>query len=165
MADLQEVRVQARSPDVLAPVIGATRAARMRDRARAARQLLGDRTVWNVNSTAAGGGVAEMLHVLLAYAVGAGVKTRWLVIHGSPEFFVLTKRLHNRLHGVAGDDGDLGDGERRIYESVLMDQVADLLGDRAAQKGDIVLLHDPQTLGLAGPLREAGLTVVWRCHV
>ena len=165
MADLQEVRVPARSPDVLAPVIGAARTARMRHQARAARDLLDGRTVWNLNTTAAGGGVAEMLHVLLAYAVGGGVRTRWLVINGSPEFFVLTKRLHNRLHGVPGDDGQLGEAERGVYEGVLADQVPDLLGTGGARSGDIVLLHDPQTAGLAGALRDAGLAVVWRCHV
>ena len=47
---------------------------------KAARELLDGRTVWNLDSTAAGGGVAEMLHVLLAYEVGGGVQTRWLVI-------------------------------------------------------------------------------------
>src|SRR3712207_5381567 len=71
-----------------------------------ARDLFDGRVVWNVNSTARGGGVAEMLRSLLAYARGAGVDARWLVIEGEPEFFDVTKRIHNRLHGSEGDGGD-----------------------------------------------------------
>ena len=63
------------------------------------------RTIWNVNSTGKGGGVAEMLYSLLAYAQGAGVDARWLVIQGNPEFFRITKRIHNHLHGFPGDGG------------------------------------------------------------
>ena len=72
-----------------------------------ARALLAGRVVWNLNSTAQGGGVAEMLQVLLAYGRGAGVDTRWLVLDGDPEFFAITKRLHNMLHGSPGDGGRL----------------------------------------------------------
>jgi len=71
------------------------------------------RVVWNVNSTAFGGGVAEMLRSLLAYARGAGVDARWVVLDGTPEFFRLTKRLHNRLHGHSGDGGPLGGASTR----------------------------------------------------
>src|SRR5688572_12448429 len=81
--------------------------------------LLRGRTMWHVNATATGGGVAEMLQALLAYTKGVGVDTRWLVLQGAPEFFTLTKRIHNKLHGSAGDGGDLGETERSLYESVL----------------------------------------------
>ena len=54
-----------------------------------------------------------MLHSLIAYSRGAGVDARWVVIEGDPEFFRVTKRLHNRLHGAEGDGGPLGDDERR----------------------------------------------------
>src|SRR4030088_2028980 len=74
-----------------------------------AGELLAGRVVWNVNSTARGGGVVELLQSLLAYARGAGVDARWLVIEGSPEFFIVTKRIHNRLHGSLGDRGPLGE--------------------------------------------------------
>ena len=57
--------------------------------------------VWNINSAAAGGGVAEMLNVLLAYVRGFGIDSRWLVIEGDTAFFQVTKRLHNRLQPVA----------------------------------------------------------------
>ena len=80
----------------------------------------------NVNSTASGGGVAEMLHVLLPYARGAGIDVRWLVIEGDAPFFAITKRLHNHLHGGEGDGGPLGEEEHRHYEVVLRDNAAQL---------------------------------------
>lgn len=64
--------------------------------------------VWNVNSTPKGGGVAEMLWSLLGYARGGRVDARWVTIGGNPDFFKLTKRLHNHLHGAPGDGGPLG---------------------------------------------------------
>ena len=65
---------------------------------RRGREVFDGRVVWNVNSTARGGGVAEMLISLLAYAHGAGVDARWLVIPGNEAFFIVTKRIHNFLH-------------------------------------------------------------------
>src|SRR5437588_10030630 len=74
---------------------------------RGSRQLAG-RVIWNVNSTAKGGGVVELLRPLLGYSRGGGVDARWAVISGAPEFFAITKRIHNRLHGFEGDGGPLG---------------------------------------------------------
>ena len=91
-----------------------------------ARELLDGRVIWNINSTARGGGVVELLGPLLAYARGVGVDARWVVIDGPPEFFELTKRIHNRLHGAKGDGGPLGPEVARTYERVLeenMDRV------------------------------------------
>ena len=67
--------------------------------------LLGSRVIWNVSSTARGGGVAEMLASLLAYTRGAGLDARWVVIEANPDFFRVTKRIHNMLHGSPGDGG------------------------------------------------------------
>ncbi|HSR26585.1 MAG TPA: glycosyl transferase family 1, partial [Candidatus Eisenbacteria bacterium] len=80
-----------------------------------ARQVFAGRTIWNVNSTSTGGGVAEMLRSLVAYIKGAGVTSRWLVVPGDPAFFQVTKRIHNHLHGDAGDRGPLDDEARRTY--------------------------------------------------
>jgi trehalose synthase len=128
-----------------------------------AGELFAGRVVWHVNSTAKGGGVAELLQSLLAYARGGGVDARWVVIGGGPEFFRVTKRIHNRLHGAAGDGGPLGDGERQVYESTLRANATGLA--RTVRSSDIVFLHDPQTAGLVAPVQEIGATVVWRCHV
>jgi trehalose synthase len=129
---------------------------------RAARALHG-RVIWNVNSTAKGGGVVEMLRPLLGYSRGAGVDARWAVISGGPEFFELTKRIHNKLHGFDGDGGPLGAHEREIYERTLAGNAAELTA--LVRPQDVVILHDPQTAGLTEPVRRTGATVIWRCHV
>ncbi|HET7482347.1 MAG TPA: glycosyl transferase family 1, partial [Actinomycetota bacterium] len=128
-----------------------------------ALDLFDGRVVWNVNSTARGGGVAEMLQSLLAYARGAGVDARWAVIEGAPEFFKVTKRIHNHLHGAPGDAGSLGDHEHQVYEETLdadAEELLELIGPR-----DVVIVHDPQPAGLTERLRERAAAVVWRCHV
>ena len=124
---------------------------------------MGASTVWNINSTASGGGVAEMLRVLVGYTRGVGLNARWLVINGDPEFFAITKRLHNRIHGVRGDEGALGTAEARHYEEVTGAN-ADVVLERV-RPGDVVILHDPQTAGLSRALATAGTRVVWRCHI
>ncbi len=128
-----------------------------------ARRILGDRVVWHVNSTARGGGVAEMLQSLLPYARGAGADLRWEVIEGDEEFFRITKRIHNHLHGSAGDGGQLGRGERETYERTLEANARELA--ELVRPADIVYLHDPQTAGMIPAVRGAAAKVVWRCHV
>jgi trehalose synthase len=127
------------------------------------RELLDDRVIWNVNSTAVGGGVAEMLRSFLAYTRGAGADVRWMVINGTPDFFRITKRIHNFVHGSTGDGGALGEEEARIYRSVTAENAGHLLA--AIRPEDVVILHDPQTAGLAGRIKETGATVVWRSHI
>jgi trehalose synthase len=160
---MQEVAVQAIDATRLEPLIGAERMAQYMAEAAAARTLLTGRSVVNVNSTAAGGGVAELLQSLLAYARGAGVDARWLVIDGDPEFFAITKRIHNWIYGTPGDSGPLGKTERRHYEQVAERNARELLA--TVRPGDIVLVHDPQPAGLGPALKRAGITVVWRCHI
>ncbi len=121
------------------------------------------RVIWNVNSTAKGGGVVEMLRPLLGYCRGAGVDARWAVIPGEPDFFAITKRLHNHLHGFPGDGGPLGDEEHEVYERTLAPSAEELVS--LVHPRDIVILHDPQTAGLASAVRATGATVIWRCHV
>jgi trehalose synthase len=121
------------------------------------------RRLWNVNSTARGGGVAEMLGALIPYGRGAGIDERWVVIEGSPAFFAVTKKLHTLLHGVRPDGSDLSDAERREYERALAPNAEKLLEE--VRPGDVAILHDPQTAGLAPTLREHGVRVVWRSHI
>ncbi len=128
-----------------------------------ARKVLAGRVVWNINSTARGGGVAELLQSLVPYARGAGVDARWLVIGGTPEFFTVTKRIHNRLHGAAGDGGPLDREAHAIYERALSADV-DAVCERV-RPGDVAVVHDPQPAGLIAPLQDAGARVIWRCHV
>ena len=160
---MQEVNVRPVDLEQLAAILPADRAERLAVAAERARAAFGDRVVWHVNATAHGGGVAEMLQTLLAYGKGAGIENRWLALDGDSRFFAITKRLHNKLHGEPGDGGTLGHAERAHYEAVLHANQAEL-ASRVSPR-DIVLLHDPQTAGLAEGLRSVGASVIWRCHV
>ena len=116
-----------------------------------------------MNSTAEGGGVAELLRSCLGYLNGDGIRTRWLVLEGDDAFFRITKRIHNRLHGVLGDGGALGPEQRAEYDRVTRDNASAIVP--LVSPGDVVVVHDPQPLGLVPLLRSAGATVIWTCHV
>lgn len=160
---MHDVAVSAGDPRRFTAVVGSERGESLLESAARASTLLHGRRVINVNSTATGGGVAEMLHALLGYVRGAGVDARWAVIEGSPEFFGLTKRVHNHLYGGLGDGGELSKTEHQLYEQTLALEGPALAA--MAQAGDIVVLHDPQTAGLAEFAAGLGCKVVWRCHV
>jgi trehalose synthase len=157
------VEVPAHPPERFKSVMEPESFERVVEGVTTARELLGERTIWNVNSTSKGGGVVELLLPLLGYAKGAGVDARWIVIDGNPDFFKVTKRIHNLLHGFEGDGGELGDAERKVYDDALEEnarEIAEMVDD-----DDVVILHDPQTAGLIGPLKRKCATVVWRCHI
>ena len=109
MTTLQHVPVEAIDPYRFRSVLIPEQYERLLDLIDNRAPTLRGRVIWNVNSTAKGGGVVELLRPLLGYARGAGVDARWAVIGGNPEFFELTKRLHNHLHGFDGDGGALSD--------------------------------------------------------
>ena len=162
MSLLRAVEVPRRPVSLLEPVIGASRYQTLGRAANLVRDMLAGRTVWNVNSTATGGGVAEMLQVLVGYVQDLDIRVGWLVITGDAGFFAITKRLHNQIHGhLAG--GLLGAAEADHYAQMLAANAVELLA--RVRPGDVVLLHDPQTAGLAAPLAQAGARVVWRCHI
>ncbi len=146
----------------LEPVIGALRYTELTRAGRVGRQELAGRAIWNVNSTAAGGGVAEMLQVLVGYVQDLEIPIGWLVITGDAEFFAITKRLHNQIHGSLSG-APLGAAEAGHYAQMLAANAVELVA--RVRPGDVVLLHDPQTAGLAAPLAQAGARVVWRCHI
>ena len=160
---VQRVPVARLHPQRLERVLTPEQAREMQETVRRGRERFAGRAVWSVSSTAYGGGVAEMLHSLLAYVRGADIDARWVVIDGPPEFFEVTKRLHNRLHGVRGDGGELGDAEREAYERVCAGNARDLL--EVVRPGDVVICHDPQPAGLVPQLARAGAVVVWRAHI
>lgn len=158
---MHQVEVKPVPLELLGSLLSDARAERLQSTAEQARRLLAGRVVWNVNATAQGGGVAEMLQTLLAYARGAQIDTRWLVLDGDSTFFTITKGLHNALHGATGYQ--LGEEQHAHYARVLegnMDSLRQLV-----RPGDIVLLHDPQTAGLVAGVRELGAYAIWRCHV
>jgi len=104
-----------------------------------------------------------MLRSLIGYARGGGIDARWVTMEGDDEFFRITKRIHNRLHGHMGDDGALGEHERAVYERRCTAN-AELMAARVGPQ-DVVLLHDPQTAGMIPRLLATGAPVIWRAHV
>ena len=163
MGYVSQVEIGSFDTERFETVLTAERYEELVDTTVRALEIFENRTVWNINSTARGGGVAEMLQSLLAYARGAGVDARWLVISGNQDFFRVTKRIHNHLHGAPGDGGELGDEEHRIYDQVIEQNAQEVLD--LVQPRDVVLVHDPQPAGLIERIKEKVAAVVWRCHV
>jgi trehalose synthase len=117
---------------------------------------LRDLHVTHVNSTYYGGGVAELLSSLTLLMNGAGIRTGWRVIQGRPDFFSITKKMHNALQGA---DINLTDLKLQIYEEVAFENAA-----RNHLDHDVVIVHDPQPLPLIRYYRKKA-PWIWRCHV
>jgi len=160
---MSEVMVPARDIGRFGALLGEKALVEVRAAARTVLERLAGGAIWNVNSTAVGGGVAEMLHPLIGYSRGLGLDARWVVIAGSDEFFTVTKRIHHHLHGERGDGGPLGNEQRRLYEDTLRADSVELAA--RIRPDDVVILHDPQTAGMAPAMMRAGAKVVWRCHI
>lgn len=163
MSALEHVQVAPLPPGRFKEILTEEQGHVLADTIARGEALLRGRVVWNVNSTARGGGVAEMLASLVAYARGGAVDSRWVVMSGDPEFFRVTKRIHNMLHGSPGDGGGLGPDAQQTYSEACAGAARELA--ELIEPGDLVVLHDPQTAGLVQPLIDAGARVVWRCHV
>jgi len=134
------------------PLVGAEAVERILQKASRLRDL----HVAHVNSTYYGGGVAELLSSATLLMNGAGIKTGWRVIQGRPDFFSVTKKMHNALQGA---DINLTDLKLNIYEEVAFENAA-----RNHLDHDIVIVHDPQPLPLIRYYRKKA-PWVWRCHV
>src|ERR1700728_1343849 len=115
---LMPVQVATRSVAQLPAIIGVRRHERLVPGADQFLRHPGGRPLWNVSSTATGGGVAEMLHVLRGYAEDLSIPVQWRVITGDAEFFVITKRIHNQIHGEAAG-GPLTEADADHYERML----------------------------------------------
>jgi trehalose synthase len=124
---------------------------------------LAGRTVWMINSTAEGGGVAEMLPKVVHLMRELGVSVQWAVIGTEkPEFFALTKRIHNLIHGV-GKAG-FSEEERVLYDTVSRELAGELV--ERIGPNDLLIVHDPQPLGVGAEIkRRTGASAVWRCHI
>lgn len=136
---------------------------RLQETADQYRTAFEGRTVWMVNSTAEGGGVAEMLPTLVSLLREVGVATEWAVIGTDHEaFFPLTKTIHNLLHG-AGEPA-LREDHEALYATVSR-ELADAFEDRLGPD-DVLVVHDPQPLGMGALLKErTGVPAIWRCHI
>lgn len=115
-------------------------------------------TVSMVNSTAVGGGVAEILIRLLPLMREVGLDPRWEVIEGGPEFYEVTKSFHNALHGQATK---LGPEDFEIFREYNRRN-----RQRLALDTRFVVIHDPQPAGLIESRAENDPRKwIWRCHI
>jgi trehalose synthase len=126
------------------------------ERVKAKAEPLQTVHIAHVNSTYYGGGVAELLSSLTLLMNRLGIKTGWRVIQGSPDFFSVTKKMHNALQG---GDINLSELKRDIYESVVYENVI-----RNHLDHDRVFIHDAQPLPMVKHYTKKG-PWIWRCHV
>ncbi|HEX7401003.1 MAG TPA: glycosyltransferase [candidate division Zixibacteria bacterium] len=120
-------------------------------------EKLQGKTILNINSTAVGGGVAEILNRMMPLMKDLGVDFRWDVIRGDEKFFVITKKFHNALHGV---DVAISDEEISYFLVVNQQNASEL-----SISGDIIFIHDPQPIALIEKKSELGNKWLWRCHI
>ncbi|MFC1969092.1 glycosyltransferase [Chloroflexota bacterium] len=115
--------------------------------------------VLELNATAQGGGVAEMLYSAIPFLNNLGIDTEWKVISGNKDYFECTKKLHNLLQGGKGSfTGEM----KRIYLDQLEECVSNNVIDYSP---DVVIVHDPQPMVLCHYLRKNGQSWLWRCHI
>jgi len=126
------------------------------ERIRKKAAVLQDKHVTHISSTYYGGGVAELLSSLSLLMNDLGIKTGWRIIQGSPDFFSITKKVHNALQG---GDINLSDRKEEIYEGVIYENVI-----RNHLDHDIVVVHDPQPLPMIEHYDKKG-PWIWRCHI
>jgi trehalose synthase len=128
----------------------------MVQRVKAKAELVHDLHVAHVNSTYYGGGVAELLSSLTLLMNSLGIKTGWRVIQGFPDFFSVTKKMHNALQG---GEINLSELKKEIYESVVYENAV-----RNHLDHDRVIIHDAQPLPIVRHYEKKG-PWIWRCHV
>lgn len=121
-------------------------------------EALRGRTLQHINSTRAGGGVAEILSRLVPLAESIGIGTTWDIVEGTPEFFEVTKSFHNALQGSSVEDPPAG--AFRVYQECVEANAA-----RIVPSGDVIMLHDPQPAYLPEYWRPRPASAIWRCHI
>lgn len=119
-------------------------------------QSLQGKVIQNINSTAVGGGVAEILIRMVPLLRQLGVDARWDVIKGNERFFTITKKIHNALHGLSTP---IPDDDLAYLVEINRQNAAEM------QFADIVFVHDPQPIGLIEQRRPDGQRWAWRCHI
>jgi trehalose synthase len=126
------------------------------ERIRKKAEPLKDLHVVNVNSTYYGGGVSQLLSSETLLMNSLGIKTGWRAIHGPPDFFSVTKKIHN---GLQGGKINLNDRKRQLYEQVVYENAI-----RNHLDHDVVVIHDPQPLPMINHYRK-DCPWIWRCHI
>ncbi|MCM8819473.1 MAG: glycosyltransferase [Candidatus Omnitrophica bacterium] len=119
-----------------------------------AKKLKG-KTIQNINSTSVGGGVAEILNRMIPLLKELGVDARWDLIKGGEEFFEVTKKFHNALHGKPQE---ITQHDFDIFMETSLQNIKEL-----DIYGDIVFIHDPQPIALIK--KKSNNLWIWRCHI
>jgi trehalose synthase len=119
-----------------------------------AEKLTG-KVIQHINSTAVGGGVAEILNRMVPLLNELGVNTKWELIKGGGEFFGVTKKIHNALHGKSEN---ITQHDFDIFIETSKENIR--LLDTSA---DVVFVHDPQPIALVG--KKSSNKWIWRCHI
>jgi trehalose synthase len=135
------------------PFVGPKTIDRIQKKARSLQNL----HVANINSTYYGGGVAELLSSLTLLMNSVGIKTGWRLIQGAPDFFSITKKMHNALQG---GKINLSDRKMHIYEEVIYENAI----RNHLDSHNIVIIHDPQPLPMINHYKKNG-PWIWRCHI
>ena len=115
------------------------------------------RSLQNINSTAVGGGVAEILTRIVPLLRDLGITTWWDVIKGDEAFYNATKTLHNALHGK---NDEITEPMLQAYRDRTAANLAEL-----EIRADVILVHDPQPAGMIAKKRALGRHWLWRCHI
>jgi trehalose synthase len=137
------------------PILGEERIERLQ---KIAQRLKGLKML-TLNTSAQGGGVAEMLYSAIPFLNLLGIETEWKVIRGTRDYFECTKELHNLLQGKIGS---FSPERRETYLCTLEECARQSIID---YEPDIIDVHDPQPLGLGHYLKRPGQTWLWRCHI
>ncbi|WP_020658928.1 glycosyltransferase [Amycolatopsis benzoatilytica] len=125
------------------------------DRLRGARVL-------HLSATPYGGGVSELLRSAIPLYRDLGVHATWKIINGGPEFFAVTKKIHNALQGASEP---LTPAERAVYEETARRNAADFAAERGFADWDFVFVHDPQPAAIQSFVDGMAAHWVWRCHI
>jgi trehalose synthase len=127
------------------------------ERIRELAEPLKGKRVLHVSATAFGGGVSEILYTMVPLMRDVGLDAHWHVIFGKEEFFNATKLLHNSLQGA---EETLTDEQWEIFDEINAINAEGLQGE-----WDVIIVHDPQPIGLRRGAREKGGKWIWRCHI
>ena len=125
------------------------------DDLRLLAERLRNRVIQHINSTSVGGGVAEILTCMVPLFKELGVDTRWDLIKGGEDFFEVTKKFHNALHGKAAHI------TQRDFDIFLETSKRNI--EEVNTYGDIVFIHDPQPIVLIK--KKSDNKWIWRCHI
>jgi trehalose synthase len=127
------------------------------ERVRELSEPLKGRRILHVSATAFGGGVSEILYTLVPLMRDAGLDAHWQVILGREEFFNATKLLHNSLQG---DETTLTDEQWELFDEVNRQNA-----EAIDEDWDVIIVHDPQPVGMQAVVPERAKHWVWRCHI